>query len=215
MQANTERIKGLRELLNHERTLALDRVREYRAAQEQEALSTPGDELDFARALADVETHASLIERAEDRLSAIDTAFDLVERGRYGICAGCGEEIPLERLKVLPFATLCVECQQERNEARRRGEGTIDEPFAHVWNVPEEMAESTEASRDEFVSVPGEGVAEELPAMRPPSPKAEQRNARPRRTARTRAKKGDNEAHRMKVSQLMTTEVKTCRGVIP
>ena len=71
MQADTERIEGLRALLNHERTLALERIREYRTAQEQEALSSPGDELDFARALADVETHASLIERVEDRLRAL------------------------------------------------------------------------------------------------------------------------------------------------
>lgn len=189
MDAESERIESLRRLLDHERTFALERVREYRAAQEQEALSSPGDELDFARALEDVETHASLIERVENRLRAIDSALDLVARGRYGTCAGCGEEIPLERLKVLPFATLCVECQQERNQARRRGEGTIDEPFAHVWNVPEEMAEPTENSRDEFVPMQGEGVAEELPAVRPPSPKAEQRKTRPRHAARRRASK--------------------------
>ncbi len=187
MLADTERIESLRRLLEHERTIALERIREYRTAQEQEALSSPGDELDFARALADVETHASLIERVEDRLSAIDSAFDLLGRGRYGICAGCGEEIPVERLKVLPSATSCVDCQEARGRVRHLGEGTIDEPFAHVWNVPEEMAESTETSRDEFIPVEGEGAPEELPAVRPPSPKAAQRKTQPHRVVRRSA----------------------------
>lgn len=139
-----ERAKSLRELLSHERNLATAKVREYRTAQEEDALPPPSDELDSARALANVETHASLIERDEERLRAVDFAFNLLEQGRYGQCAQCGEEIPLERLKVVPFAAYCVDCQNKRNHARRLGEGTIDEPFAHQWDLPEEMVESTE-----------------------------------------------------------------------
>jgi DnaK suppressor protein len=166
MQAQSqERTEQLRSLLNHERIAALARVREYRAAQEGEALPPPSDELDTARALSDVETRASLIERAEERLRAMDLAIDLLERGRYGICPDCGDEIPLERLKTLPFAAYCVDCQHKRNHARRAGEGRLDEPFAHQWNVPEEMAESTEESRDEFVATSEERPEREEPSL--------------------------------------------------
>jgi DnaK suppressor protein len=173
MQTQTRingRTRSLRDLLNHQRNLALTRVREYRAAQEADASPPPGDELDTARALADVETHASLIERAEDRLRAIDFAFNLLERHRYGICAQCGEEIPMERLKVVPFAAYCVDCQGKRNHDRHVGEGTIDEPFAHQWDLPEEMAEPTEESHDELVSISQEGPIEneERPRIRRP-----------------------------------------------
>lgn len=164
-----EREQILRDLLNHERNLALARVREYRIAQEEEATPPPSDELDAARALADVETHASLIEQAEDRLRRIDFAFNLMEQGRYGVCAQCGEEVPLARLKVVPFAAYCVDCQEKRNHLRRLGKGNIDEPFAHRWDLPEEMAESTETSHDEFVPISEEGPAEAesgLPAFR-------------------------------------------------
>jgi RNA polymerase-binding transcription factor len=157
------RLLALKELLTHERTVTSTRVREYRAAQEQEALPPPSDELDTARALSDVETHASLIERAEDRLRAIDFAFNLLDQGRYGICAKCGEEIALERLKAVPFATYCVDCQQRRNRERHVGEGKIGEAFAAKWDLPEEMAESTETSRDEFIELPEEGPEEEEP----------------------------------------------------
>jgi RNA polymerase-binding transcription factor len=156
MQTQTrtnDRTRSLRDLLSHHRTLALTRVREYRSAQEADASPQPSDELDTARALADVETHASLIERAEERLRAIDFAFNLLERHRYGTCAQCGEEIPAERLKVVPFAAYCVDCQQKQDRARHIGEGTVDEPFAHQWALPPEMAESTEESDDERVSI--------------------------------------------------------------
>ena len=143
-QTINRRLESLRELLNHERNITLARIKEYRDDQEQEALPAPSDELDAARSLSDVETHASLIERAEERLRAIDFAFNLIEQGRYGVCAQCGDEIPLERLKALPFAAYCVECQRKRNHARRLGEGTLDEPFAHQWSLPEEIDESLE-----------------------------------------------------------------------
>jgi DnaK suppressor protein len=157
------RNSSLEDILAHERNVTLARVREYRAAQEQEASPPPGDELDTARVLSDVETHASLIERAEERLRSIDLAFNLLERGRYGICARCGEEIPLERLRAVPFATYCVDCQQKRDRAQRLGEGRLDDPFAHKWDLPEEQAESTETSRDEFIELPQEGPEEEEP----------------------------------------------------
>jgi DnaK suppressor protein len=160
-RAKKPRVAMLRQLLEHERSAVMARVKQYRSAQEQEALPPPGDELDAARALSDVETHASLIERAEARLRAIDFAFNLIEQGRYGICAVCGEEIPLERLKALPFATYCVDCQQKRNDARRVGEGTVDEPFAHQWDLPEAMTEPTELSHDEYIKVPEQAPGEE------------------------------------------------------
>ncbi len=177
------RRESLRAILNHERNLALARVREYRRDQDQEVTPPPGDEMDVARSLADLETHASLIERVEDRLKAIDFAFDRLEHGRYGICAQCGEEIPLERLKALPFAGYCVDCQRKRNHLTRSGKPWIDEPFIHQWELPEEMSETTETSHDEFVPVPS---GEEEFAI----PRAERiRPGAAKRKPRTRAAK--------------------------
>jgi len=160
-----ERTESLRALLNRERNLALARVREYRAAQEEEVLPPPSDELDAARSLEDLETHASLIERVEERLRSIDFAFNLLEQGRYGICTICNEDIPIGRLETMPFAAYCVDCQEKRERREHLGEGKMDEPFARRWDVPEEMAESTETSRDEFIAIPQEGPVEEEPNL--------------------------------------------------
>jgi RNA polymerase-binding transcription factor DksA len=91
-----------------------------------------------------VEVDAGLIERCEEKLKAIDAAFSRLERGRYGICEKCKQEIPIERLKAVPFAAYCIECQQQRNDRRRPGEGEIDEPSRHVWTPPEELKEAVE-----------------------------------------------------------------------
>jgi len=159
------RIGSLRHFLNSERESAVARVHEYRSEQLEEAGTPSGDELDEARALADIETEASLIERAEERLRSIDRALDVLDHGHYGVCAKCGEEIPLERLKVLPFTAYCIDCQRKRNRSIQSGEGTMDEPFAHQWDLPEEMLESTETSHDEFIPLPEEVEGEESLAM--------------------------------------------------
>ena len=185
----SERVQSLRNLLNHQRNEALARVRDLRKAQEEDATPPPGDEQDAARTLADVETHAGLIERAEYQLKAIAAAFSRLERGLYGICEECGEEIPAARLTALPFAAYCVDCQSKRNQRLRPGEGDVDEPSRHVWTLPEEMDESLEKQdalmepeerlivHDQRPSGPEVGEFEQLP----PTPTA-RRRGRPRKS---------------------------------
>ena len=155
IEPKSNRTEILRTILCRERNKAFAQVREYRRDQDDEATAPPVDELDAARTLAEVETHASLIEQVENRIKQIDTAFFRLEQGSYGVCAECGDVIPLERLEALPFATRCIDCQKGR-ERTRRGEGGMNEPFGRQWEVPIEVDESTEASRDEMARLPEE-----------------------------------------------------------
>ena len=138
------RVKNLGKLLARARQEALARVRVLRKEEQADAVELPADDMDVARSLEDVETEAGLIERYEYRLKAIDAALSRLERGRYGICEKCKEEIPIERLKAVPFAAYCIDCQSKRNERSRPGEGDVDEPSRHVWTPPEELKESVE-----------------------------------------------------------------------
>ncbi|MGO9060996.1 MAG: TraR/DksA family transcriptional regulator [Candidatus Binataceae bacterium] len=177
------RLAALRQILTRSRNETLARVREIRQEQEQDALPLPIDEQDDARSLADVETHASLIERAEFRIKAIDDALLRLERGLFGICEDCGREIPLKRLDALPFAACCVSCQGARDHAVRPGDGTMDAHSGRRWAVPEEMDESLE--KQESLTSPEEKlqVHEEQPfgpevgefEQLPPSPTTRRR----------------------------------------
>jgi len=49
----------------------------------------------------------------KEHLIKVDRALEKLNNGGYGYCEGCGKKIPLKRLKVLPFADLCVDCKAE------------------------------------------------------------------------------------------------------
>ena len=40
--------------------------------------------------------------------------------GSYGICRGCGREIPKDRLEVMPEAVLCIDCQRHFEGSHRQ-----------------------------------------------------------------------------------------------
>jgi DnaK suppressor protein len=46
------------------------------------------------------------------QLGLVEEALDRIKSGDYGSCQACGQPIPCKRLKVVPWARCCVECQQ-------------------------------------------------------------------------------------------------------
>jgi len=62
----------------------------------------------------------------------IKDALDQIDRGQYGICELCGKEIPLERLKAVPYALSCVQCQEKL-------EGTTRSPVKSRRPVEEDI----------------------------------------------------------------------------
>ena len=54
-----------------------------------------------------------LIENSEETLREIDAALQRIEGGTYGVCESDGEKIGKSRLKALPWARLCIECQRK------------------------------------------------------------------------------------------------------
>jgi DnaK suppressor protein len=56
-------------------------------------------------------------ERAQRELRLLDVALSRIESGSYGSCILCGGEIPTARLKAIPWARYCMECQQQQERA--------------------------------------------------------------------------------------------------
>lgn len=57
-----------------------------------------------------------LLERDESTVREIMSALDRIKTGSYGTCEGCGEAILKERLKLMPHARNCIECQRREEE---------------------------------------------------------------------------------------------------
>jgi DnaK suppressor protein len=75
----------------------------------------------------------ALIQMKAETLNKINEALTRLEDGRYGLCFECGEEIAEARLRALPFAVRCKDCeeareiaaQRERTLSQRRGSSSL------------------------------------------------------------------------------------------
>ena len=67
------------------------------------------DEIEFA-----------LIQMKAETLNKIDEALRRLEEATYGYCFECGEEISERRLRALPFAVRCKDCEEAREVAQQR-----------------------------------------------------------------------------------------------
>ena len=60
------------------------------------------------------EKELALVEYARDLLRKVGHAETVIQKGTYGICESCQSAIPVARLEVLPYTTLCVSCSGKR-----------------------------------------------------------------------------------------------------
>jgi RNA polymerase-binding transcription factor DksA len=68
---------------------------------------------DEATDLHEQELEIGFQQDADNLLQRIDHALELMDKGRYGYDEETGEEIPLERLQVMPYATRTVRNQTQ------------------------------------------------------------------------------------------------------
>lgn len=62
----------------------------------------------------------SLIQMKAETLNRINEALERLEEESYGLCNDCGEEISERRLRALPFAIRCKDCEEARENAQLR-----------------------------------------------------------------------------------------------
>lgn len=62
----------------------------------------------------------ALIQMKSETLNKINNALNRLEQGDYGNCFDCGDEIAENRLRALPFAVRCKDCEEAREVAQQR-----------------------------------------------------------------------------------------------
>jgi DnaK suppressor protein len=120
--AKTSRYNELRKMLEHRRRELMselqDRIRDVRAegGKEREVLDQgESSEVDIQE---DIEF--ALIQMKSETLTKINEALRRLEENTYGNCFECGEEISEARLRALPFAVRCKDCEEVRETAEQR-----------------------------------------------------------------------------------------------
>ncbi len=103
-----------------------------------------GDLVDQAGDERDRELSLLLTSRDKEKILAIDEALEKLAEGTYGICEECGEKIGAGRLKVMPLAKSCVNCQQKLEKEisllRRTEEDLTYRGLAYSSGMDEEEA---------------------------------------------------------------------------
>jgi DnaK suppressor protein len=59
------------------------------------------------------ELSSQLAELEARELNQVERALLRLKQGTYGLCEACSCKIPVARLNVLPYSTLCIKCQRE------------------------------------------------------------------------------------------------------
>lgn len=67
---------------------------------------------DSGQATAEKARILSIAEGLFETLHEVDAALDRINKGTYGRCESCGDEIPPERMDARPVAWLCLRCKQ-------------------------------------------------------------------------------------------------------
>lgn len=102
--------------------------------------------------------------RTKHEIEEIDAALGRIADGTYGICAPCGRNVPVARLRALPTARHCLECA--RAAETHREEGGEDNETGRRGPVPGEMAlfsdRDTERALRDIVREDGRVDCEEM-----------------------------------------------------
>jgi DnaK suppressor protein len=122
VSAKTTRYNELKKMLvNRRRELVAEvqgRMRDVRADGNKDRDVLDQGESSEVDIQEDIEL--ALIQMKSETLNKIDAALRRLEDGSYGDCFECGDEISEARLRALPFAVRCKECEEARETAELR-----------------------------------------------------------------------------------------------
>ncbi|MFW6198488.1 MAG: TraR/DksA family transcriptional regulator [Acidobacteriota bacterium] len=115
--ADQEKFKE--ELLKRRREL-VESFKRSQEARRQEGDEGTQDIADKATEYYTQEFNYNLSEKDRQQLAAIDDALERIELDEYGECEECGEEISERRLQAIPWAALCIDCQEKKEAAAQQ-----------------------------------------------------------------------------------------------
>ena len=109
----SKKIKETRRRLASECENLIKSINRRRRDAEEIKLEKTEDEGDLAMISHETAVIYNLHEGGFARLRSIQEALKAIDRGRYGECVRCGSDINEKRLIAIPWATLCIRCQEE------------------------------------------------------------------------------------------------------
>jgi DnaK suppressor protein len=76
------------------------------------AIEQSPDQIDDIQTASDRDLAICKIDRQSKELRDVRAALRRIRDGRFGACEQCDEDIPPNRLAAIPWASLCIVCQE-------------------------------------------------------------------------------------------------------
>ena len=89
------------------------------------------DEVESSEADIQDDIESALLQMKTETLNKVGEALLGLDVGTYGYCDECGEEISEQRLRALPFAVRCKNCEEAREDVQDR-ERIVDDRRSSV-----------------------------------------------------------------------------------
>jgi RNA polymerase-binding protein DksA len=112
-------------ILAHEKQI-IEKITPNESGESKVDFNHPADMIDGE---ADFEKNMTIVAAERAELALVNEALVRLDKGDYGFCQACGSDIPMPRLRAIPFTKHCIACQA-RTEHRTRGAGPAAEARA-------------------------------------------------------------------------------------
>ena len=113
-------LERFRKILLEQRRQILSRARQMLAGEVDVDSDDLPDEIDTAVSESSRSLTGRMRERERGLLNKIEKSLEKTQRGGYGECESCNEEIGLERLRARPVAEFCIACKDEQERLEHR-----------------------------------------------------------------------------------------------
>lgn len=90
------------------------------------AIQTSSDEMDRIQYASERDYAVDKLERNSSRYGEVRAALLRIDAGTFGSCVECGEDINPKRLAAVPWAPLCIVCQDAADREQKTSFSDID-----------------------------------------------------------------------------------------
>ena len=120
-QMNRDRYSELKRILEERRREIMDQVQgKIRDVRSEGPSQGVLDAAESSESDIQDDIEFALIQMKSETLNKIEEALHRLEESTFGYCFECGEEISERRLRALPFAVRCKDCEEARENVQQR-----------------------------------------------------------------------------------------------
>lgn len=83
------------------------------------AIEKSADAIDEVQRAAERELAIRNLDRESNLLRQVRAALRRIKEGSFGVCAHCDDPISPKRLAVVPWASLCIRCQEAADRSQQ------------------------------------------------------------------------------------------------